>query len=240
MKLQTDAGKDLADRAKLKIPVLGGILMNLAVARFCRVLGTLLGNGVPILKSLEISGTAAGNRLLRDSVSDATEKKIDLPESWVRGLLEVQSALSLATTRLDVSPAFLAEIVSRLEAEREKHGPRSMRFQLSPGEAVEKGTRQIAGALFASTVTSVAIFVPVLFMDGIEGQLFQDLALTIAVAVSASFLIAVTVLPRVTRIDCWKELNMARPKLRLTQTSSKLDLRALPGLSWNEKISAFV
>lgn len=73
MKLQTDSGKDLADRFKLKIPVLGGILMNLAVARFCRVLGTLLGNGVPILKSLEIAGTAAGNRLLRDSVTDATE-----------------------------------------------------------------------------------------------------------------------------------------------------------------------
>lgn len=61
--------------------------------------------------------------------------------------------------------------------------------------AVAKGTRQITGALFASTVTSVAIFVPVLFMDGMEGQLFQDLALTIAVAVSASFLIAISVLP---------------------------------------------
>jgi general secretion pathway protein F/type IV pilus assembly protein PilC len=73
MKLQTEAGKAMADRAKLKIPVLGNILMNLAVARFCRVLGTLLGNGVPILKSLEISGTAAGNRLLRDSVTEATE-----------------------------------------------------------------------------------------------------------------------------------------------------------------------
>jgi general secretion pathway protein F/type IV pilus assembly protein PilC len=72
-KLQTDAGKQLADRIKLKIPVLGGILMNLAVARFCRVLGTLLGNGVPILKSLEISGTAAGNRLLRDSIAGASE-----------------------------------------------------------------------------------------------------------------------------------------------------------------------
>ena len=62
-------------------------------------------------------------------------------------------------------------------------------------EAVAKGTRQITGALFASTVTSVAIFLPVLFMEGMEGQLFQDLALTIAVAVSASFLIAITVLP---------------------------------------------
>ena len=62
-------------------------------------------------------------------------------------------------------------------------------------EAVSKGTGQITGALFASTVTSVAIFVPVLFMEGMEGQLFQDLALTIAVAVSASFFIAITVLP---------------------------------------------
>ena len=62
-------------------------------------------------------------------------------------------------------------------------------------EAVAQGTKQITGALFASTVTSVAIFAPVLFMDGMEGQLFQDLALTIAVAVSASFFIAITVLP---------------------------------------------
>lgn len=62
-------------------------------------------------------------------------------------------------------------------------------------KAVAKGTKQITGALFASTVTSVAIFLPVLFMDGMEGQLFQDLALTIAVAVSASFFIAITVLP---------------------------------------------
>ncbi|HEX5786984.1 MAG TPA: efflux RND transporter permease subunit, partial [Woeseiaceae bacterium] len=62
-------------------------------------------------------------------------------------------------------------------------------------KAVAKGTRQITGALFASTVTTVAIFVPVLFMEGLEGQLFQDLALTIAVAVSASFVVAITALP---------------------------------------------
>ena len=72
-KLRSESGKDRLDRLKLKIPVLGEILMNLAVARFCRVLGTLLNNGVPILQSLDIAGTAAGNRLLRDSVSSATE-----------------------------------------------------------------------------------------------------------------------------------------------------------------------
>lgn len=73
VRLSSEAGKEWADRVKLKIPVLGGILMNLAVARFCRVLGTLLGNGVPILKSLDISRSATGNRLLSHSIADASE-----------------------------------------------------------------------------------------------------------------------------------------------------------------------
>ncbi len=70
---KTERGKEIADRVKLKIPVLGGILMSLSVARFCRILGTLLGNGVPILRSLEISRTATGNRLLSQSIASATE-----------------------------------------------------------------------------------------------------------------------------------------------------------------------
>jgi multidrug efflux pump subunit AcrB len=62
-------------------------------------------------------------------------------------------------------------------------------------QAVRKGTTQVSSALWASTVTTVAIFVPVLFMQGVEGQLFFDLALTLAVAVTASLLVALTVLP---------------------------------------------
>lgn len=64
------------------------------------------------------------------------ERKIELPESWVRGLVEVQSALMLAPVTLRLAPAFVAEIVARLDAEREKHGPRSLRFRLTPGEPV--------------------------------------------------------------------------------------------------------
>jgi len=73
MQLASEQGKELVDKTKLRIPVLGDILMNLAVARFCRVLGTLLHNGVPILKSLEISRSAAANRLLSQSIADATD-----------------------------------------------------------------------------------------------------------------------------------------------------------------------
>ena len=62
-------------------------------------------------------------------------------------------------------------------------------------KAVFKGALQVSGALFASTATSVAIFLPILFMKGIEGQLFSDLALTLSIAVIASLVTAITVLP---------------------------------------------
>ena len=65
----------------------------------------------------------------------------------------------------------------------------------SPHEAAEQSVGQVFGALFASTVTTVAIFVPIMFFEDVEGQLFADLALTIAIAVSFSLVVAVTLLP---------------------------------------------
>lgn len=71
--LQTDTGKRRLDLFKIKVPILGGIFLDLAVARFCRVLGTMLKNGVPILRALEISREAAGNRVLAIAIEDASE-----------------------------------------------------------------------------------------------------------------------------------------------------------------------
>lgn len=71
--LQTESGKYWLDWIKIKVPLFGTIFLSLAVARFCRVLGTLLHNGVPILKSLDISSRAAGNRILSQSIQKASE-----------------------------------------------------------------------------------------------------------------------------------------------------------------------
>ncbi len=62
-------------------------------------------------------------------------------------------------------------------------------------EAAALGTRQVGGALLASTLTTVAVFLPVIFMQDVEGQLFSDLALTVSIAVGMSMLVAITVLP---------------------------------------------
>jgi len=66
---------------------------------------------------------------------------------------------------------------------------------LNDHQSAEKGARQVWGALLASTATTVAIFLPVFFLKDIEGQLFGDLALTIAIAVSVSLIVAVVLLP---------------------------------------------
>ncbi len=67
-----------------------------------------------------------------------------------------------------------------------------------PQAAALKGAGQVWGALLASTATTVAIFLPVVFLEDVAGQLFADLALTIAVAVVASLLIAISLIPTAT------------------------------------------
>jgi multidrug efflux pump subunit AcrB len=66
---------------------------------------------------------------------------------------------------------------------------------LAGNEASMRGVNQVWGALLASTATTVAIFMPVIFLQNEAGQLFSDLAVTISAAVVASLLVAVTVLP---------------------------------------------
>ncbi|QGJ71087.1 General secretion pathway protein F/type IV pilus assembly protein PilC [Planctomycetales bacterium 10988] len=71
--LQTERGRRFSDYWKLKIPIVGKIFLNLAVSRFCRVLGTLLKNGVPILRSLQIASDSTGNRVLSTAIQHASE-----------------------------------------------------------------------------------------------------------------------------------------------------------------------
>ncbi len=84
---QTDRGRLVVDRFKLKIPVAGPIFLNSAVSRFCRVLGTLLKNGVPLLKALNIGSDSAGNKVLSQAIQ-ASAENISSGESLSRPLAE--------------------------------------------------------------------------------------------------------------------------------------------------------
>lgn len=61
-------GRRVLDKILLKIPVLGVLLQKIAIARFCRTLGTLINAGVPILDGIEITARTSGNSIIEDSL----------------------------------------------------------------------------------------------------------------------------------------------------------------------------
>lgn len=65
----------------------------------------------------------------------------------------------------------------------------------SEEESALTGTRQVAGAIMASTLTTVVIFLPVVFMQTISGMLFKELALVVVFALFCSLLVALTLVP---------------------------------------------
>jgi len=66
---------------------------------------------------------------------------------------------------------------------------------MAAADAAYKGTTEVAGAVTASTLTTVAVFFPIVFVEGIAGQLFKDMALTVTFSLLASLAVSLTVVP---------------------------------------------
>jgi type II secretory pathway component PulF len=71
---QTPNGKRFFERMTLQTPVLGKVAARFALVRFCRMLGTLVGSGVPLVASLKVAKEALGNQTLSDTVGTAIEE----------------------------------------------------------------------------------------------------------------------------------------------------------------------
>jgi type II secretory pathway component PulF len=72
--LASPAGELAAQQVTLRIPVIGKLVARFALVRFCRMLGTLLGAGVPLVSSLKVAREAVGNRVLADAVGQSIEQ----------------------------------------------------------------------------------------------------------------------------------------------------------------------
>jgi len=94
---RTDRGREILDHILLRVPVVGGVLRKIVVARFTRTLGTLLSSGVPILDALDICARTAGNRVVqagilraRDRISEGHDMAGPLTEAKVFPTMVVQ------------------------------------------------------------------------------------------------------------------------------------------------------
>lgn len=71
--VKSEANRRRLERWRLRIPVVGSAFQMLAITRFCRILGTMMANGVPMLQALKISQGATGSSLLAERIAEATE-----------------------------------------------------------------------------------------------------------------------------------------------------------------------
>jgi len=159
--LRSQRGQVTLDRLKLRLPVLGPIFTMVAVCRFCRILGTMLHNGVPILQALHISKDSAGNRILAEQIEKAAES--------------VQKGESLALP-LGASGMFPADIVDMIAVAEESNNLENVLVQIADSNEtrlarqIDLGVRLlepvmlVVMACFVLTI-AIALLVPILRMS---------------------------------------------------------------------------
>ena len=87
---------------------------------------------------------------------------------------------------------------------------RHLEMDKSPQQAALDGAKEVGGAVFAATITTVVVFFPILLIDDAVGQLFRDIALAIMFAVGLSLLVSLTVIPSTSAR--WLRLTKVLPK----------------------------
>ena len=129
--IRSEAGRALWSQWQLKIPLAGKAIRMVAITRFCRVLGTMLANGVPIIEALEISKDATGNRIMAGAIDRAAEN--------------VRAGEPLAEP-LQRSTLFPAEIVEMIAVGEESNQLEKVLVQIA--DTVERRTaRQVDAAV---------------------------------------------------------------------------------------------
>lgn len=97
---KTEKGRFVIDNLMLKAPVIGLLLKKIAVARFCRTLGTLTSSGVPILDGLDITARTAGNAVIEQAIQT------------VRRAVEQGKTISEPLAQVKVFPSMVVQMVA--------------------------------------------------------------------------------------------------------------------------------
>jgi general secretion pathway protein F/type IV pilus assembly protein PilC len=123
--LRTEASKRALERWRIKIPVVGTALRMVAITRFCRILGTMLANGVPLLQAMNIAKGATGSSLMADRIAEAAES--------------VREGKSL-TAPLGVGGLFPEQVLAMLAVAEESNQLEKVLLQIA--DTVERRTNQ--------------------------------------------------------------------------------------------------
>ncbi|MEK7483121.1 MAG: efflux RND transporter permease subunit [Planctomycetota bacterium] len=93
---------------------------------------------------------------------------------------------------------------------------RHLSMQKTPSAAAEDGTEEVWGAVLISTLTTLCVFIPIIFIEEEAGQLFKDIAIAISIAIFLSLILSVTMVPMLCA------LFLKTPKLPESSVETKL------------------
>ena len=170
-----------AIRGVTQAVLLGGLLAILVLFAFLRRFQALLAAAVAVPLSLGVT-------LVLFEPFEVTFNLISL------------SGMALGVGMLVDNAIVVVENIARL---REKGQ--------STFEAARNGTAEVAGAITASTLTTIAVFLPITLVEGLAGRLFRDQSLAVVCSLLASLLVALTVVPLIASRESSGKERIARP-----------------------------
>lgn len=156
--IKTDTGRRRFEQTLLSVPMLGRVIAHFAMIRFCRMLGTLVGAGVPLVASLKVAREAIGNQTLADTVS--------------KGIEEVQRGQTLSKALGESERLFPASVVETI-AVAEETGRLDKELVRVAGSFESDLDRQLR--MLVSVLEPVLLFV----MAGIIGTVIVGMLLPI-------------------------------------------------------------
>ncbi|MGB3203531.1 MAG: type II secretion system F family protein [Crinalium sp.] len=149
---KTPVGRLTMDRFFLNVPILGDLNQKSAVARFCRIFGTLTRSGVPILNSLEIVASTAGNQVIENAINAA---KAEIQQGGM---------LSLAIQKENVFPPLAVQMISIGEETGELDGM-MMKVADFYEDEVEQAVKALTSVLEPLMMVGLAGMVAVILLS---------------------------------------------------------------------------
>ncbi len=114
---KTPAGREIVDRTKLKLPIMGNLMQKISLSRFTRTLSTLIGGGVPMLESLKIASTTTDNVIIERQVLNARQMVSEgknLHESLKQASQDQFPAMMIQMVNVGESTGTLDEMLGKL------------------------------------------------------------------------------------------------------------------------------
>jgi type II secretory pathway component PulF len=150
--LQTESGKRTWQRWLLRVPLVGQLVARFAMTRFCRMLGTLVGAGVPLINALRVARESIGNLTMTDAVSNSIER--------------VRQGDSLASSLSDCKELFPGSVIEMIAVAEEsgRLDKELVRLAMETERVLDRNLRTAVSLIEPMMLFLMAGFIGIIFI----------------------------------------------------------------------------